>query len=94
MLPSALPTTAPVSTSVSPVALAAEDYAADYALSSPAWSGGTLIPLALDAAFGTPLRVLGTTGFLGLVTTVLVLSLKKGWLVLPRVRIPFLTVST
>ena len=74
-------------------ALAAENHAGDYALSTPAWSGGTLIPLALDAAFGTPLRVLGTTGFLGLATTMLVLSLKKGWLVIPRPRIPFLTAS-
>jgi hypothetical protein len=92
-LPSTLPSSAPVSTPVSPVALASEDYAADYALTSPTWSGGTLIPLALDTVFGTPLRALGSAGALGLTTALLIASLKKGWLVLPRVRIPFLTSS-
>lgn len=78
----ALPTAPPVTAPVTPTKLATQGEG-QYGLLTPGWAGGTLIPAAADAAFGTPLRALGTTAALSLVTTALGLALKKGWLVLP-----------
>ena len=52
-------------------------------LTVPQWVGEQLIPAAVDAAFGTPARAAATFGATAVLSLLLWLGLKQGWLSIP-----------